>query len=211
MNATLKQVSRPALALLAFALAGTLCLALIDQLTRERIAANERQAILSQIHVLVDPRSHDNDPLADVLTLPAEVLHSADPVTVYRARRQQQPVAAVFITTAPDGYNGRIRLAVGLAADQTLTGVRTIAHKETPGLGDRIEAGRSDWILGFNGRALTNPPPAAWAVKKDGGQFDQFTGATITPRAVVNAVRAVLEWARNHPDQLFAPAGTSDS
>jgi len=203
MKSLLKEMSTPAVLLTAFALVCTLLLALIHAATQDRIAANERQALLEQVNTLIAPSRYDNQPLQDQIILPAEALGSAAPVTVYRARAQGQPVAAVFVTTAPDGYSGRIRLVVGVNADQTVAGVRVLAHQETPGLGDRIEASKSPWILGFAGRSLQQPPAKQWAVKKDGGAFDQFTGATITPRAVVGSAKAVLLWSNAHWDALF--------
>lgn len=206
LNKLLGGIGKPALLLAAFALTGTLLLAGMQTLTSGQIAENARQALLSKINMLVDPTRYDNDPLQDSLTLPAAVLHSAEPVTVYRLRKQGQPVAAVLITTSPEGYSGNISLVVGVNSDQSLAGVRVLAHKETPGLGDLIEVDKHDWILGFTGKSLQNPAPSGWAVRKDGGEFDQFTGATITPRAVVGAVKRVLEWVQYNPNQLFAPA-----
>jgi electron transport complex protein RnfG len=126
---------------------------------------------------------------------------------VYRARKQNQPVATIFQVTAPDGYSGNIRLLVGVNSDQSLAGVRVLAHKETPGLGDKIEIEKADWIKQFTGKSLINPSESQWAVKKDGGEFDQFSGATITPRAVVNQTKRVLVWAQSHLNEAFnAPA-----
>ena len=109
---------------------------------------------------------------------------------------------------APDGYSGNIHLLVAIKYDGTLAGVRVVNHKETPGLGDAVEAERSNWILGFTGKSLTNPGKKGWAVKRDGGQFDQFTGATITPRAVVKAVYKTLEYYQQHKTQLFSDTGS---
>ncbi len=117
----------------------------------------------------------------------------------------------VLRLSAPDGYNGRIRLLVGIGFDGRVSGVRVTGHNETPGLGDAVEAEKSDWILGFKGRSLTDPPPERWAVRKDGGDFDQFTGATITPRAVVRAVRQALAYYDAHRDTLFDSPATTDS
>ena len=106
-------------------------------------------------------------------------------------------------TVAPDGYNGSIRLLVAINLDSTLAGVRVVQHRETPGLGDAIDAQRSDWILGFDGKSLTTPPRKDWKVKRDGGDFDQFTGATITPRAVVKAVKKALLYFQANGHGLF--------
>lgn len=210
MSSLLKEMSKPAVLLAAFALVCTLLLALIHAATQERIATNERQALLEQVNTLIAPSRYDNQPLNDQITLPAASLDSAEPVTVYRARAQGQPIAAVFVTSAPDGYSGRIRLVVGVNADQTVAGVRVLAHQETPGLGDRIEASKSPWILEFAGQSLQQPAVEQWAVKKDGGAFDQFTGATITPRAVVGSVKAVLLWSDANWDTLFGQTFEAD-
>jgi Na+-translocating ferredoxin:NAD+ oxidoreductase subunit G len=198
-----KLLEQPGAILAGFALFGTITLALAFDLTKDQIAANEREATLSRLNALVDHQTYDNDLLADQVILPAAEFGSADEVTVYRARKQGVPVAALFTVTAPDGYSGRIRLIVGVNANQTLAGVRVLGHKETPGLGDKIDAEKSDWILGFNGKSLQNPALTGWAVRKDGGEFDQFTGATITPRAVVKAVKNTLTWSQQHFTTLF--------
>ena len=123
--------------------------------------------------------------------------------TVYRARKDGAPVAAVFTSIAPNGYSGTIKLLVGVYYDGSLAGVRVINHKETPGLGDKINEKKTNWILKFKGLSLTNPVESQWAVKKDGGEFDQFTGATITPRAVVTAVKKSLQFFEQNRDELF--------
>lgn len=196
-----------ALVLALFALVGTGLVAAGYELTRERIAANERAALLRNLHAVVAPEEHDNDLFRDVVLVHDPVLlRSEDPLPVYRARRGGDPVAALLTPVAPDGYNGDIRLIVGVYRDGTLAGVRVLSHRETPGLGDAIEVERSDWILGFRGRSLGDPKPAQWAVRRDGGVFDQFTGATITPRAIVAAVKRALEYFAAHRNALFAAA-----
>lgn len=206
-NPIFKDVTKPAVLLAVFAFGGALALSFIFGLTKPKIEENERIATLERLNVLVQPQRYDNDPVTDTLVLPAQAFGSAAPVTVYRTRKQGQPVAALFETTAPDGYSGNIRLLVAVNADQSLAGVRVIAHKETPGLGDKIDAEKDDWITRFTGKALGLPPLAGWAVRKDGGEFDQFSGATITPRAVVNATKRVLVWAQAHlPDAFTMPA-----
>ncbi|TXH79139.1 MAG: electron transport complex subunit RsxG [Thiothrix sp.] len=206
MNELVRELSKPTLLLAGFALAGTLLLAGVHTVTAKQIAESERQALLTRINTLVDAGRYDNNPLEDTLSLAPTELNSSEPVLVYRLRKQNQPVAAIFTTTTPDGYSGNIRLAVGVNADQTLAGVRVLAHKETPGLGDWIEVEKSAWVLNFLGKSLHDPVATAWAVKKDGGYFDQFTGATITPRAVVAAVKQVLVWSEQHTNTLFAPS-----
>ena len=148
--------------------------------------------------------------LAGKFTLPANttLLELREPRAGYRVIQpdgEAQSVTGVILpATARDGYSGDIRLLVGVQADGRIAGVRTVGHRETPGLGDKIERKKSDWILDFNGRALGDPAFKQWTVRKDGGVFDQFTGATVTPRAVVTAVRRTLEYVQSHRDTLFA-------
>jgi electron transport complex protein RnfG len=192
--------------LFLFTVIGVTLVAYTFENTKARIAANERAALLRNLHVLVPPKTHTNDMFTDVIEVhDPTLLGSRAPVPVYRARRDGAPVALVLTPEAPDGYSGSIRLLVGITVDGTLTGVRVLSHRETPGLGDAIEAERSDWILAFAGRRLGDPPADQWRVRRDGGVFDQFTGATATPRAVVNAVRKSLIYFEQHRDALFAP------
>ncbi|MCW8874875.1 MAG: electron transport complex subunit RsxG [Gammaproteobacteria bacterium] len=189
-----------------FTVIGATLVAYTFENTKARIAANERASLLRNLHVLVPPDSHTNDLFRDVIEVQdPTLLGSRDPVQVYRARRNGEPVALVMTPEAPDGYSGAIRLLVGIDPEGTLIGVRVLSHRETPGLGDAIEAERSDWILDFDGRSLGNPPADQWRVRRDGGVFDQFSGATVTPRAVVNAVRKSLIYFERHRDELFEP------
>lgn len=188
-----------------FASAGAGIVAVTEKLTQERIAANERAALRQTIDAVLPPASYNNLILKDTIKVTdPTLLGTPDPVRAYRARWDGQPVAVVLTPVAPDGYNGPIKLLVGIGYDGRLTGVRVLSHQETPGLGDKIEAEKSDWIFGFTGRSLGNPPVAKWKVKKDGGRFDQFTGATITPRAVVKAVRNTLNYFKHHRETLFS-------
>lgn len=199
-----KHMINTALALAAFAIVGTAFVAVTFVLTKDQIAENERQAIMRNLSALVPASQHDNDMFTDTIQLlNRELLGSKDPVTVYRARQQGLPVAAIFEAIAPDGYNGRIKLLIAIHYDGTIAGVRVVAHKETPGLGDAIEFDRSNWILSFDGRNLFNPTKPGWRVKKDGGIFDQFTGATITPRAIVKAVYNCLQYFSQHKEEVF--------
>lgn len=206
MQALLRNMLISALLLGLFAIAGSAIVAVTYDLTDETIAENERLYLLNSLHIIIDKSEHDNDLFGDsIQVIEPDLLGSKKPQTVYRARKTGVPVAAVFTTVAPDGYNGDIHLLVGIYADGSLAGVRALKHLETPGLGDKIEADRSDWIDSFNGLSLHKPDAKGWAVKKDGGQFDQFTGATITPRAVVKAVHKALLYFQQHRDALFAP------
>jgi len=193
-------------ALLAgFAIAGVALVTLTWQKTAPQIAENERHVLVNMLNEVLPAEMHDNDLLDDAISVQgSELLGTAAPVTIYRAYNNGVPVAALFTSVAPDGYSGDIRLLVGIRADGRLTGVRVLAHKETPGLGDYIERERSDWITHFDNTSLRNPSPEDWDVKRYGGTFDQFTGATITPRAVVRAVRNTLLYFREHRDDIFA-------
>lgn len=200
---------RAAAVLSGFAVLGALLVAVTWDSTEERIAANERAFLLRTLAEVLPAGEYDNAVHEDAITVrDPELLGTSEAVTVYRARDGQAPVAAVLTPTAPAGYSGPMRLLVGIRADGRLSGVRVVSQRETPGLGDKVEVERSDWILDFAGRSLRNPLPEDWAVQRDGGVFDQFTGATITPRAVVSAVRDALIYFRQHRDALFAaPAG----
>jgi len=198
---------RAALTLGLFAAVGVFLVALTHAGTRDRIAEVERQALLRNLHAVIRPEAHDNDPTADVIEVQDPLFLGAEgPVPVYRARLAGQPVAAILTPVAPDGYAGAIRLIVAVYYDGTVAGVRVLSHRETPGLGDLLEERRSPWITRFAGCSLGDPPAEQWKVKRDGGAFDQFTGATITPRSVVKAVRHTLEYVRAHRETLFAPA-----
>lgn len=190
--------------LTAFAVAAAGLVGLTHLNTRERIEANEREAMVQSLRVLVPAGRHDNDLLESVEQV-SDPLLGRRPVPLYRARLGDKTVAVILAPVAPDGYSGDIHLLVAVNADGTLAGVRVTAHKETPGLGDFIEAERSDWITRFEGRSLANPPEERWKVRKDGGDFDHFTGATVTPRAVVKAVANTLRYVEAHRAELFAP------
>ena len=180
-------------------------LALTYSGTRERIAQNERAFTLRSLNEIVDIRRYDNDLFTDVvLVTDRDYLGSKEPVPVYRARKHGQAVAAIIASRAPDGYNGTIKLLVGINLDGSLTGVRITSHRETPGLGDGIELERSNWVLDFDGHGLGQPQIEGWQVRRDGGDFDQFTGATITPRAVVKAVKNTLLYFEAHKGDLFS-------
>jgi len=205
-----RQIIITTIILLLFAIVGTTLVAFTHDQTREQITANERATLLRKLHRLITPDQHDNMLLEDTVSVLDETLLGSDkPVMVYRARKDGEPVALVIAAIAPDGYSGSIKLLVGIRVDGTLSGVRVVAHRETPGLGDAIDETRSDWIHIFDNKSLQSPGVSRWAVKKDGGDFDQLTGATITPRAVVKATRNALLYYRDHQEALFAPAATT--
>lgn len=197
---------RSALILGMFAIACTGLVAVIHDNTRERIAASQRQALIDNLQTIIRPGDYDNDIYADHIEVSAaDLLGSRRPVAIYRARRDGRPIAAIINSHAPNGYGGSISMLVGIYLDGRVAGVRILEHRETPGLGDGIEAEKSPWINSFSNKSLLSPATGRWAVRKDGGDFDQFTGATVTPRAVVEAVRDTLIWFRDNQQAAFAP------
>ena len=199
-----RQILKSAAALGLVAVIGTTLLTGVSSLTADRIAAEERRVVQEQLGQIVPAARYDNDLLEDRFSFVDETYFPrGQQVTAYRARLAGRPVAVVLRFHAVNGYNGDIHLLAGIRADGALAGVRVVSHKETPGLGDGIEAKKSDWVLGFEGRSLGDPPIPGWAVQRDGGEFDQFTGATVTPRAVVEAVRLALEYFGKNRASLF--------
>lgn len=192
----------------AFAIGGVSLVAITHGSVGERIADNQRQAMQDKLDTILPAERINNDPLQDSLQVSARELLGADSTQVYRARQDESPVAVVLEPVVPDGYAGPIKLLVSVLSDGTLGGVRVVSHHETPGLGDKIEEAKSDWVLEFAGKSLTNPPLEKWAVKRDGGEFDQFTGATITPRSIVNAVRDTLLYVQQQGEALYTPLKT---
>lgn len=182
------------------------------EISHERIEENRQARLLRTLHQVLDPASHDNELTQNRRTVwDLELLGSSEPTDVFIATQNGRPVAALIASVAPSGYTGPIHLLVGIAADGTVSGVRVTSHHETPGLGDAIEIEKSDWILGFEGTSLSAPPLDQWAVGQDNGQFDAITGATVTPRAVVNGVKNTLLYFQQHQDELFAEPSASGS
>jgi len=199
-----RRAVRAAMVLAAAAIAAFGLVAVVHEGTRDQIAATQRAHELARFDQVLAGRPRDNDLLADAVTLrDAELLGTAGTITAYRARLHGEPVAVILEPVAPDGYSGAIHLLIAVAPDGTVLGVRTVSHHETPGLGDFIDMRRSGWIQQFAGKSLRNPAAARWRVRKDGGDFDQFTGATITSRAVVGTVGRTLEFFARHRDELL--------
>ena len=200
---------------LTLAVVAAVCAALVAatyRLTTDRIAANE-QAWLerSLLPALGDVRFDGSIADSKLVLEPPHELPGNDAAIIYRAWSGGVPAAALFAVTARDGYAGPIRLLVGIRADGSITGVRILEHRETPGLGDGIEAARSGWVYQFDGRSLGDPPLAAWRLRADGGEFDQLTGASVTPRAVVRAIRETLLYFDAHEAEIFDMPATADS
>ena len=206
MKTKLQNGVRGALTLLVFALIFTAMMAGTYALTRDIVANNERKAKVALIAQVLPAGSFDNDILQAAIPQDAATLkqlNSEAGSQIYRAQRAARTVAVVVETIAPDGYSGKIKLLVGVGLDGRVLGVRVIAHKETPGLGDYIDVAKSAWIKQFDGKSLTAPQAGEWKVKKDGGEFDFIAGATITPRAVVKAVKNTLDYVEKNHVNLF--------
>ena len=179
-------------------------------LTIERIAANERAFLERRLAPALAGVDYDGSIIESrVVMEPPHALPGDNAAVIYRAYAAGAPVAALFAVTARGGYAGPIRILVGIDADGAITGVRILAHRETPGLGDGIEESRSDWVHQFDGRSLGDPPAAAWQLRVDGGDFDQLTGASVTPRAVIKAVRETLLYFRDHREEIFSMPATA--
>lgn len=197
-------ITKNAVILSLFAIGTAAALAVTNELTISKVDCNRQAALMRSLNEVMPHDQHDNDLLADRITVSDPLLGRREH-HIYRARLAEQASGAVLEATAPDGYGGNIALIVGVTADGTVKGVRVVPpHNETPGLGDSVETRKSDWIFSFDGRSLSNPGENGWAVKKDGGEFDSFTGATITPRAVVGAVHRALKYFDANGDSLFA-------
>ncbi len=184
-------------------LVAIIALTLAHSLTRERIEKVRQQWLLQGLMDVLPEGPFDSDPLNSVQMVTALELGNDEAHAIYTIYRNSAPAGAVLSIVAPDGYNGDINLLVGVDADGQITGVRVSEHRETPGLGDRIEYSRSDWITSFDGQSLSSSNPGDWAVRKNGGRYDAFTGATITPRAVINAVHRALQWYAEHRQELY--------
>ena len=201
-----RSMLKNALVLGLFAIGTVGSVALLQQGTATRIAAAEREAQVRALAEILPNGSYDNHLLDNRIELNAPELGHRSPQSAYLALKGDQPSALILPVTALDGYSGAIHLLVGIFADGHLAGVRVLGHRETPGLGDKIELAKSDWVRSFEGKSLTDPDEDGWAVKKDRGEFDQFAGATITPRAVVKAVHGALRYFDKHRAQLLGLA-----
>ena len=205
-----KQIAVTGLLLTLFGIMGSSLVGITFESTVDIIAENDRRAMLRNLNQILPAEKYDNNLIEDTLELKADNrLGQTSTSTAYLARKNNVITAIIFSSNAPDGYNGEIRLLIGVNADSTLAGVRVIKHNETPGLGDAMETKRSNWIFTFDGKSLTQPKSEDWQVKRDGGVFDQFTGATITPRAVVKAVKQCLIYFDRHKKILLKQSSKS--
>jgi len=182
----------------------TALVALTYAMTEERIEANEQAWLERSLQPALSGLFFDSGVTESMITIPPpHDLPGSEAAIVYRVYAEDLPVAALFVVSARDGYAGPIRILVGIDVQGAVTGVHVLEHRETPGLGDRVESGKSEWVHQFDGRSLASPLPAGWAIKRDGGQFDQLTGASVTPRAIVKAIRDTLQYFDVHRDEIF--------
>jgi len=199
---------------LTLALIAAICTALVAatfQATKDRIAANDKALLEQSLQPALAGVFYDGSVSESRLILPTpHDLPGNEAAIIYRVYSEDQPVAALFVVTARDGFSGAIRILVGIDFDGTVTGVRILQHRETPGLGDKIDSSRSDWVYQFDGHSLTDPPVSGWSIKSDGGEFDQLTGASVTPRAVIKAVRETLVYFEAQRDEVFAAAANGE-
>ena len=180
-------------------------------MTEERIEANEQAWLERSLQPALSGLFYDSGVTESMITIPPpHDLPGSEAAIVYRVYAEDEAVAALFVVSARDGYAGPIRILVGIDVQGKVTGVHVLEHRETPGLGDRVETSKSDWAIQFDGRSLVDPEPTGWAIKRDGGQFDQLTGASVTPRAIVKAIRETLLYFATHRDEVFAMQAESE-
>lgn len=202
MNSLLESVRRNAVMLAVVALVSAGLLAGLSRWAGPLAEQNRAEALRNTLAELLPAQLYD-EPLDRYAAEISSPLLGDGVQQLYRVKRGAEVTAVLVTAVAADGYNGDIRLLSAVTSERKLLGVRVLEHRETPGLGDAIEIKKSNWIGQFAGRSLVDPPPAGWQVVKDGGQFDQITAATITPRAVVGAVRRQLEFVDREYAQLF--------
>ncbi len=189
-------IIKSGLLMLIFTLACVFIVSLAEKNTKDRIEINEQQLLIKRLNEIVT--EYDNPILSESFVRNINLHGIEQTVTIFPAKNNNKVFAHLVEHTYPNGYNGNIRLLTGISITGELLGVRVINHKETPGLGDKIETRKSDWIRSFTGLSLNQPEKSKWKVKRDGGFFDQFTGATITPRAIVTAAYQILDYFDNY-------------
>ncbi|OON40422.1 electron transport complex subunit RsxG [Izhakiella australiensis] len=198
----LDAIRKNGVTLAVFAAITTGMTAVINAVTKPTIEHQSELAQKALLDQVVPPDIYNNKLQQECYIVTDKALGNMNPHHLYLARKNGKPVAVAIETTAPDGYSGNIQMLVGADFKGKVLGTRVVEHHETPGLGDKIDLRISDWILSFNGKVIHGSADTQFAVKKDGGDFDQFTGATITPRAVVNAVKRTTLYVETLPPQL---------
>lgn len=186
-----------------FAIASTSLVALTNWVTHDTIVEQQQHELQKTLNQVIPQSMHDNQLFASCMLLPSQSTVTSEPLPAYLATKSGEPTAIAIETYAPDGYNGAIKIIVGLDMQGVITSTRILEHKETPGLGDKIETRKTSWIFSFDRKTVTEQNDADWAVRKDGGQFDQFTGATITPRAVVKAVKKTVVYFKQNKQTIL--------
>lgn len=198
-------ILKTGITLAAIAAVCTALVALTYRVTETRIEANERAWLERSLQPALSGLFYDGSVTESKIVIPPpHGLPGSDAAIIYRVYAEGEPVAALFVVTARDGYSGPIRVLVGADTAGLVTGVHVLEHRETPGLGDRVESTKSDWVKQFDGRSLTDPEPEGWRIKRDGGQFDQLTGASVTPRAIIKAIKNTLLYYADNRDDIFA-------
>ena len=200
----LNAIKKNGLVLAIFACASTGLVAVTHYLTKDQIKQQEQAQLLSVLNQVIPHDLHDNELFSSCTLVQAEELGTEKAMPAYIAKINGEPSAIAIEAIAPDGYNGAIKVIVGMKVDGTILGTRVLSHQETPGLGDKIDLRVSDWILSFAGKQVTDSNLDRWRVRKDGGDFDQFTGATITPRAVVKSVKQAVQYVNQNNQALLA-------
>ncbi|UQA50663.1 MULTISPECIES: electron transport complex subunit RsxG [Vibrio] len=199
----LTAIRKNGLTLAIFACATTGLVALTQYLTKDQIKLQEQKQLLSVLNQVIPEEMHDNNLVAACTMVSAPDLGTVRSMPAYIATKDGQPTAMAIESIAPDGYNGEIKIITGIDNQGKILGTRILSHQETPGLGDKIDLRVTDWILSFTGKQVTESNWNSWRVRKDGGDFDQFTGATITPRAVVKAVRNTVNYVNKSRDEIL--------
>lgn len=190
----------------------TALVALTYQSTEKRIEANEKAWLERSLQPALSGLFYDTGVTESrIIVPPPHELPGSDAAIIYRVYAQGEPVAALFVVSARDGYAGPIRILVGVETTGVVSGVNVLEHRETPGLGDRVESGKSDWANQFDGRSLADPDPMGWRIKRDGGQFDQLTGASVTPRAIIKAIKETLIYFDTHREEIFSDPPTESA
>ena len=190
------------------AVLAAICTALVsftNEVTSVRITANEQAYLEQSLARVLEGIPYTNKLSESTIVIePPHELPGDVPVTVYRVYSDNVPVAALFVVTARDGFAGPIKLLIGIDTSGSISNVRILEHRETPGLGDLIESSKSDWIQQFRKSSLAAPDRNVWAIKRDGGSFDQLTGASVTPRAVIKAIKETLVYFEANYDSVFS-------
>ncbi|MCG6262926.1 electron transport complex subunit RsxG [Vibrio vulnificus] len=199
----LNAIRKNGLTLAIFACATTGLVAMTQYLTKDQITLQEQKQLSSVLNQVIPQSAHDNLLFESCTLVSDSALGSDKAKPAYIATRNGQATAIAIESVAPDGYNGAIKIITGIDASGTVLGTRVLSHQETPGLGDKIDLRVTDWITSFTGKQLNDDNYNSWKVRKDGGEFDQFTGATITPRAVVKAVRNTVEFVNSHREEIL--------